>query len=53
MWMYSDNDVKYIVENFLSKHFNLYVCLNEESEYELEKICRDYGIEVENIAGQY
>ena len=53
MWMYSDRDVKHIVEGFLTKHFNLCVYLNEESEDELEEVCRNYGREVENIVANY
>lgn len=54
MWMYSERDVKNIVEDFLAKHFNFdSVYLNEESKGELKKICYNYGIEVENITEQY
>ena len=54
MWMYSGRDVKNIVEDFLAEHFNFEsVYLNEESKEQLEKICNNYGIEVESIMEQW
>ena len=53
MKMYSGRDVEYIVEKFLAKHFGFYsISLNTMSIIELEMICEDYGIEVENIVEQ-
>lgn len=53
MWMYSKKDVQYIVEEFLSEHFNFGdIYLNEDSVKKLKKICSGYGIEVENIEEQ-
>lgn len=54
MWMYSKQDIKNIVEDFLAEHFNFgAVYLNEESAEELEEICHNYGIEVESIVEQH
>ena len=48
--MYSEEDVRYIVELFLADHFNFaFVDLNETSIERLKAICLPYGIEVENI----
>lgn len=53
MWMYSNKDVKNIVEDFLAKHFNFdSVYLNNNSVLELKEICKNYGVEVENIFEQ-
>ena len=53
MWMYSKRDIKNIVEDFFAEHFNFSaVYLNEESTEELEKICLNYGIDVEGIVEQ-
>lgn len=53
MWMYSDREVRNIIEEFLANHFNFdSVYLNEKSKKELEKICCNYGVEVENIMEQ-
>lgn len=50
MKLYSKNDVQYIVELFLAKHFNFSdVSLRQDSIRELEEICEPYGIEVENV----
>ena len=50
MKLYSSNDVQYIVELFLAKHFNFSdVSLRQDSIRELEEICEPYGIEVPNI----
>ena len=50
MKMYSERDIKYIMQDFLSEHFNFaYVELNAESLELLREICESYGIEVENI----
>ena len=50
MKMYSQSDVKCIVEEFLAVHLNFgSVDLNYDSVRELEEICEPYGIEVENI----
>ena len=54
MWMYSKSDVREIVEEFLANHFNFgSVYLNMESQQELDKICRNYGIQVDSIEEQY
>ena len=53
MWMYSEKDVRNIVEDFLAEHFNFScVYLNDESVEKLEKICNHYGTYVENIVEQ-
>ena len=53
MWLYSEKDVKNIVEEFLAKHFNLgSVYLNDDCEAELFEICNNYGVFVENIVEQ-
>lgn len=50
MKMYSEEDVRYIIELFLADHFNFaFVDLNETSIERLKEICEPYGIEVENI----
>lgn len=53
MWMYSKSDVREIVEEFLAEHFNFgSVYLNAESQCKLDRICNNYGIEVENVQEQ-
>ena len=53
MKMYSERDVKNIVEDFLACYFDFdSVYLNEKSKEELEMICISYGIEVKNIEEQ-
>lgn len=53
MWMYSDRDVKNIVEDFLAVHFKFdSVYLNDDGQEELRKICFNYGIDVPNIVEQ-
>jgi hypothetical protein len=48
--MYSERDIGYIIQDFLSEHFNFAnVELNTDSLESLEEICESYGIEVENI----
>lgn len=48
--MYSERDISYIIQDFLSEHFNFaHVELNTDSLELLEEICESYGIEVENI----
>ena len=50
MKMYSERDIIYILQDFLSQHFNFaFVELNIDSLKLLEEICESYGIEVENI----
>lgn len=50
MKLYSEKDVRYIIELFLANHFNFSsVDLNYDSLRQLEEICKPYGIEVENI----
>lgn len=53
MKMYSERDIKYIMQDYLAQHFNFgYVELNTDSLELLEEICEPYGIEVENIVEQ-
>lgn len=50
MKMYSGSEVKYIVQEFLAKHFNFdYVNLNISSVMELKEICDNYGMDIPNI----
>lgn len=50
MRMYSEKDIRYIMQDFLAQHFNFdYVELNTDSLELLGEICESYGIEVENI----
>ena len=52
MKMYSNNDVRYIVELFLAQHFGFSDgSLRQDSIRELEEICEPYGIEIPNISG--
>lgn len=54
MWMYSERDVKNIIEDFLAMHFKFgSVYLDDSSKEELTMICCNYGIEVPNIVEQY
>lgn len=51
MKMYSERAVRLIVQDFLAEHFGFdCVYLNYESIEKLERICENYGIEVEHIA---
>ena len=50
MKLYSKREVRYIVENFLAEYLNLdSVSLKDSSVEDLDYICNNYGIEVENI----
>lgn len=50
MKMYSERDISYIIQDFLSQHFNFgFVELSADSLEILSKICEPYGIEVKNI----
>ena len=50
MWMYSRNEVRWIVEEFLAKYLNLNsITLTNELDNMLDDVCFEYGMEVENI----
>ena len=50
MKLYSTDDVKDIVEEFLAEHFNFdYICLNADSIAKIKEIMEHYGIEADNI----
>ena len=50
MKIYSEENVKYIVEEFLARLFKLDIAmLDENSIMELKEICDGYGLDVSSI----